>query len=104
MKRIGNLWPQLSSWENLTESAHAAARGKRKRPDVARFLHELEPNFCRLQRELEDLRLVPHVRKFRVYPCDEGLTLLGWRILPAQMRLARSNVIRIFSRFEARLT
>lgn len=54
MKRIGNLWPQVASWENLLESARAAARGKRKRPDIARFLHELEPNLCRLQRELEE--------------------------------------------------
>jgi len=54
MNRIGNLWPQVTSWENLTEAAHAAARGKRKRPDVARFLHELEPNLCKLQRELEE--------------------------------------------------
>ncbi len=41
------------SWENLTESARLAARGKRQRPDVARFLHELEPNLCRLREELE---------------------------------------------------
>ena len=34
------------------EAARVAARGKRKRPDVARFLHELEPNLCRLQSEL----------------------------------------------------
>ncbi len=54
MKRIGNLWPQVTSWENLMESARAAARGKRKRPDVARFLHEVEPNLCALQRELEE--------------------------------------------------
>lgn len=54
MKRTGNLWPQVTSWENLTEAARAAARGKRKRPDVARFLHELEPNLCKLQRELEE--------------------------------------------------
>jgi retron-type reverse transcriptase len=52
MKRAGNLWPQLTSWENLLESALAAARGKRKRPDVARFLFDLEPNLCSLQREL----------------------------------------------------
>ena len=32
MKRIGNLWPQLTSWENLTEAARVAARGKRYRP------------------------------------------------------------------------
>lgn len=54
MKRIGNLWPRVTQWENLTEAARAAARGKRNRPDVARFLHELEPNLCRLQRELEE--------------------------------------------------
>ena len=54
MKRIGNLWPQITSWENLMEAARAAARAKRKRPDVARFLHELEPNLCELQRELEE--------------------------------------------------
>jgi retron-type reverse transcriptase len=33
-------------------SALSAARGKRKRPDVARFLFNLEPNVCALQREL----------------------------------------------------
>jgi retron-type reverse transcriptase len=54
MKRTGNLWPRVVSWENLMEAARAAARGKRKRPDVARFLHELETNLCVLQRELED--------------------------------------------------
>lgn len=54
MKRTGNLWEQLTSWENLTAAARAAARGKRRRPDVARFLHELESNLCGLQRELED--------------------------------------------------
>jgi hypothetical protein len=52
MKRAGNLWSQLTSWENLLASALAAARGKRKRPDVARFLFNLEPNVCALQREL----------------------------------------------------
>ena len=52
MKRSGNLWPQVTSWENLLASALAAARGKRKRPDVARFLFNLEPNVWALQREL----------------------------------------------------
>ena len=54
MKRTGNLWPQVTSWENLMESARLAALGKRQRPSVAWFLHELEPNLCRLQRELLD--------------------------------------------------
>ncbi len=54
MKRTGNLWARLTSWENLTEAARIAARGKRRRPDVARFLHEMESNLCTLQRELEE--------------------------------------------------
>lgn len=54
MKRAGNLWDTLVSWENLLASAYAAARSKRKRPDVARFLRELEPKLCELQLELKD--------------------------------------------------
>ena len=57
MKRTGNLWSGLTSWRNLTESAHAAARGKRARPDVARFLQDLEPNICALQARLAGRRL-----------------------------------------------
>jgi len=52
MRRIGNLWPQLTNWDHLLDSALAAARGKRRRPDVARFLFHLEPNVCELRREL----------------------------------------------------
>jgi retron-type reverse transcriptase len=52
MKRAGNLWPQVTAWKNLLESAQMAAKGKRKRPDVARFLHELEPNLCALRTSL----------------------------------------------------
>ena len=52
MKRSGNLWPELVSWANLLAAAQTAARGKRKRPDVARFLLNLEPEVSALQREL----------------------------------------------------
>ena len=54
MKRAGNLWPHLTAWENLLECAGLAALGKRKRPDVAWYLHELEANLCRLQASLLD--------------------------------------------------
>jgi hypothetical protein len=54
MKRAGNLWPQVTAWKNLLESARLAAKGKRKRPDVARFLHEVEPNLCALRSALLD--------------------------------------------------
>ena len=59
MKRAGNLWPAVTAWANLVESARMAALGKRARPDVARFLFHLEPRVCALQRELEDGSYAP---------------------------------------------
>lgn len=52
MKRIGGLWPELSSFANLLHAAEAAAAGKRRRPDVAAFLMDLESNLAALGREL----------------------------------------------------
>ena len=52
MKRVGRLWPELTSFANLLAAAEAAAAGKRKRPDVAAFLIDLEPELLRLRREL----------------------------------------------------
>jgi retron-type reverse transcriptase len=54
MKRVGNLWADLTSFANLLAAAEAAAAGKRKRPDVAVFLMNLEPELMRLRRELLD--------------------------------------------------
>ncbi len=54
MRRVGNLWPDLTSFANLLEAAEAAAAGKRKRPDVAAFLLNLEPELIGLHRELLD--------------------------------------------------
>ncbi|MDX1982410.1 MAG: reverse transcriptase/maturase family protein [Bryobacteraceae bacterium] len=52
MKRVGGLWPQIVSFENLLAAAHAAAKGKRRRPDVAKFLMNLEPELHKLREEL----------------------------------------------------
>jgi retron-type reverse transcriptase len=52
MKRIGNLWPEVTSFENLLAAALAASAGKRKRPDVAAFLLGLEPELLELRRQL----------------------------------------------------
>src|SRR5271157_330956 len=54
MKRIGNLWEELTSFANLLTAARRAAAGKRTRPDVAVFLLDLEWELLRLQRELKD--------------------------------------------------
>ena len=52
MRRVSNLWPDLTSFANLLSAAEAAAAGKRKRPDVATFLMHLEPELMQLRREL----------------------------------------------------
>jgi retron-type reverse transcriptase len=54
MKRIGNLWPGLISFENLTAAAQLATAGKRSRQDVAAFNLNLEWGLLRLQRELRE--------------------------------------------------
>ena len=42
MKRYGNLWPKLTSFEHLLHSFEKAKRGKRLRPAVARYEFALE--------------------------------------------------------------
>ena len=52
MRRIGNVWPEVVSFDNLCAAAHRAARGKRTVRSTARFLDRLEPEVLQLQREL----------------------------------------------------
>src|SRR5580658_9599110 len=54
MKRTGNLWPSITSFENLVAAARVAAAGKRRRPDVAAFNLNLEGELLQLRRELVD--------------------------------------------------
>ncbi len=50
--RNGELFRELCDPAHLIRSARAAARGKRRKPDVAKFLLELEPECFRLAHEL----------------------------------------------------
>jgi len=52
MRRTGDLWAGLTSFENLLAAAESAAMGKRSRPDVAAFLLGMETEILLLQREL----------------------------------------------------
>jgi len=52
MKRYGNLWKKVISWENLVLAAKKAQRGKRGRCCVQKFNFQLEPELLRLQQEL----------------------------------------------------
>lgn len=52
MRRFGGLLPRIIAFDNLISGAWRAARGRRDRPEVARFLLDLEPQVLRLQAEL----------------------------------------------------
>ncbi len=52
MKRYNGLWAPLTDFGNLYRAAHQAARGKRRRPNVLRFMFDLEYQLLRLQQEL----------------------------------------------------
>lgn len=54
MRSYGNLWPRVTSFENLYQSFLLASKGKRSRPDVAAFEFDLEGNLLALQQELSD--------------------------------------------------
>ena len=59
MKTYGGLWDGLTAYENLYAAALRAARGKRRHPNVNRFLARLEENCWTLQRELRQKSYAP---------------------------------------------
>jgi retron-type reverse transcriptase len=59
MKRYAGLWTPLTDFGNLYRAAHQAARGKRRRPNVLRFMFHLERQLLRLQHELRVGAYVP---------------------------------------------
>jgi retron-type reverse transcriptase len=52
MKRVGNLWPQVTAFDNLLLASRKAQRGKRFRPNVLEFNYKLETQLITLQAEL----------------------------------------------------
>jgi hypothetical protein len=52
MRRYGNLWPRVGSFEALLHAAEQACKGKRFRPDVAAFQFRLEAELWQLHEEL----------------------------------------------------
>jgi len=52
MKRIGNLWPGVITFDNLYRAAYRVLRGKRGQVRAGHFFFDLEGELFRLQREL----------------------------------------------------
>ncbi|MEW6744862.1 MAG: reverse transcriptase/maturase family protein [Planctomycetota bacterium] len=72
MRRAGNLWPTIVSFENLCRAAWRAARGKRHVEGIARFLERLEPEVFALQRNLEQETYEPgRAFTFRIFDPKE---------------------------------
>ncbi len=68
MKRLGGIWSQLVSFENLLNAYYKARRGKRDSTDVAEFTLNLEGELIRLQQELIAGEYQPgHYRLFTIY-------------------------------------
>lgn len=59
MKRYGNLWEKLISWENLVLAARKAQRGKRARECVQRFNFRQEQELLGLSAELKSQSYQP---------------------------------------------
>lgn len=68
MRRIGGLWPTITSFANLHRAALRAARGKRHTASGAGFLHQLEPLLFALQRDLQSGAWRPSpARRFEIH-------------------------------------
>ncbi|MSU79113.1 MAG: RNA-dependent DNA polymerase [Gemmataceae bacterium] len=72
MKRYGNLWEELISFENLLRAANTAKKGKRFRPAVAAFHFQQERALWHLHEELSAKTYTPGpYRSFTIYEPKE---------------------------------
>lgn len=68
MKRIGNLYEQICSYDNLFNAYIKARRNKRFRPEVIEFFYNLEDNLLTLRDELLNRTYTQgNYRQFTVY-------------------------------------
>ncbi|MGB3693820.1 MAG: RNA-directed DNA polymerase [Spirulinaceae cyanobacterium] len=68
MKRYGNLWLQITAWENLLLASRQAQKGKRFRDNVLAFNYNLEKELLQLQKELQEKTYLPgQYKTFRIF-------------------------------------
>ncbi len=92
MHRIGGIWDSVVAMDNLYTAYGKARKGKRRRPDVARFSLDLEPNLLTLQRELVAGEYAPGpYRQFTVYERKPRLI----SVAPFRDRVAHHAVMAI---------
>ncbi len=81
MQRIGNLYPQFCSFENLLLAYRKARRGTRRNQETAAFFHHLEPELLALQAELSSGAWQPQpYRYFEIYdPKQRTISVASFR-------------------------
>ncbi len=81
MKRFGNLYPQIISFDNLYHASRRAFRGKTHRPDAALFYLNLEKELLVLNGELSSAAYIPDsYRKFSILePKQRLITAAAFR-------------------------
>jgi len=68
MKRLGNLWHKIISFENFYLAYRKARRGKQHKASVAQFILNLEVELLKLQQEVIDNIYLPgEYRLFTIY-------------------------------------
>ena len=68
MKRLGRIWPELVSFDNLFNAYLKARKGKQSVPAVANYTLNLETELLSLQQELTDFTYNPgRYRLFTIY-------------------------------------
>lgn len=68
MKRVGNLWQQIITFENLLYASRNAQKGKRYRENVLKFNDNLENELLQLQSELTSKTYTPGAyRTFEIF-------------------------------------
>lgn len=80
-KTYKNLWPQITSFENLHLAYMKARRNKRFKPDVLRFSANLEENLCGIQQSLLDksYRTSPYYAFYVYEPKKRQVAALPFR-------------------------
>ncbi len=58
-RTYSDLFPEVTSFDNLLQAFRKAAKGKRKKPEIAAFEYRLEPNLIELREELESGAYLP---------------------------------------------
>ncbi len=94
MKRIGNLFERVTSYDNLLMSFHLAMKGCGKTGEACRFFYHLEPELIRLRNQLvqETYRPGPY-RYFTIYDPKERVIAVA----PFRDRVVHHAVVGILT-------